>query len=113
MNVMKGAGGYKSPGLVQLRLGLKDQDGTKRVEKKEMDRGGNARKQYELVPSAPMVSGPPGMGYHAKSSLYEVALDRFTKKPPPDFSAILADDYEEDEDEDQIEEQAHDLEVQR
>jgi hypothetical protein len=27
MNFMKGFGRYKSPGLVQLRLGLKDEDG--------------------------------------------------------------------------------------
>jgi hypothetical protein len=109
MNVMKGAGGYKSPGLVQLRLGLKDQDDTKWVEIKEMDRGGNERKRYEPQPSAPMVSGPPGMGYHANSALYEKALDRFTKEPPPDFSDILADDYDYDEDE----EQARDVEMQR
>jgi hypothetical protein len=92
MNVMKGAGGYKSPGLVQLRLGLKDQDDTKWVKQKAMDRGGNERMQYEPVPAAPQVSGPPGMGYHANPALYEKALDRFTKEAPPDFSAILSEE---------------------
>jgi hypothetical protein len=101
MNVMKGAGGYKSPGLVQLRLGLKDQDDTKWVEKQVMDRGGTTRKEYAREPTAPRVSGPPGMGYHANTALYQVALERFTTQPPPDYSALFADAYDEDEDEDQ------------
>ena len=107
MNIMKGAGGYKSPGLVQLRLGLKDKDDTKWEEKKVNDRGGNSRKEYERVPSAPMVSGPPGMGYHANPALYEAALDRFTKEPPPDFSAILSDNSDQDD------EPVRELEMQR
>ena len=111
MNIMKGAGGYKSPGLVQLRLGLKEQDDTKWVEKKEMTRGGQARKRYEPVPSAPQVAGPPGMGYHANPELYEKALDRFTKEAPPDYGALLSEDLYEDQDE--YEDEPEELELER
>jgi hypothetical protein len=93
MNIMKGAGGYKSPGLVQLRLGLKDKDDIKWVEVKDPP-GVTSElpgKRYDKIPTAPMVSGPPGLGYHANSDLFEKALERFTKEPAPDFSAILDD----------------------
>lgn len=101
MNIMKGAGGYKSPGLVQLRLGLKDNDGTKWVERPDPP-GTSSQlpgKRYDKIPTAPTVSGPPGMGYHTDTDLYEKALERFTKEPPPDFSAILGGDSDHDEEE--------------
>ena len=101
MNIMKGPGGYKSPGLVQLRLGLKDKDDIKWVEKKDPP-GTSSQlpgKRYDKIPTAPMVSGPPGLGYHANSNLFEKALERFTKEPPPDFSAFLDDDDFEYDDE--------------
>lgn len=106
MNIMKGAGGYKSPGLVQLRLGLKDNDDVKWEAREEMNRSGIKEKRYFKTPAAPQVSGPPGMGYHANSDLYEKALERFTKEPPPDFSAILDedDDYDYDYDEEEVQE---------
>ena len=105
MNIMKGAGGYKSPGLVQLRLGLKDKDDIKWVERKDPP-GTSSQlpgKRYDKIPTAPMVSGPPGLGYHANSDLFEKALERFTKEPPPDFSAILDEDYDDNYDYDEEE----------
>jgi Ankyrin repeats (3 copies) len=57
MGIMKGPGGYRYPGLVQLRLGLTDTDGY-----------GDSR---------PETSGLPGMGYHVDPRQYANALARF------------------------------------
>lgn len=57
MGIMKGPGGYRYPGLVQLKLGLADTDGY---------RGGR-----------PETSGPPGMGYHVDPRQFANALARF------------------------------------
>ena len=65
MGRMKGLG-FKSPGLVRLKLGLSAYDRTK-----YLPDGGT-----ELRP--PRTSGPPGMGYHADPGLYKRALNRFT-----------------------------------
>jgi hypothetical protein len=65
MGRMKGIG-FKSPGLVRLKLGLSDYDRTKKM----------PDKTTELRP--PVTSGPPGMGYHADVGLYRMALRRFT-----------------------------------
>jgi len=65
MGRMKGLG-FKSPGLVRLKLGLSVYDRVKRLP------GGGT----ELRP--PRTSGPPGMGYHADEGLYKMALRRFT-----------------------------------
>jgi hypothetical protein len=62
MNIMKGVGRYKSPGLVQLRLGLKDDDDY-----------GQSRPRPE-----------PPLGYHSRAVLYESAMDRFTTRPEPE-----------------------------
>ena len=62
---MKGLG-FKSPGLVWLKLGLSDHDRVKRL-----PRGETAQRP-------PMTSGPPGLGYHSDYDLYKVALNRFT-----------------------------------
>lgn len=56
--IMKGAGGYKYPGLVHLKLGLTDTDGPNG--------------------SRPKTSGPPGLGYHADPTLFTNALSRFS-----------------------------------
>lgn len=58
MGIMKGPGGYRYPGLVQLKLGLADTDG---------HRGGR-----------PETSGPPGMGYHVDPRQFANALARFS-----------------------------------
>jgi hypothetical protein len=65
MGRMKGLG-FKSPGLVRLKLGLSAYDRTKHLP----DGGTEAR--------PPRTSGPPGMGYHADPSLYKMAISRFT-----------------------------------
>lgn len=65
MGRMKGLG-FKSPGLVRLKLGLSAYDRTK-----YLPDGGT-----ELRP--PRTSGPPGMGYHADPGLYKMAINRFT-----------------------------------
>lgn len=106
MNIMKGAGGYKSPGLVQLRLGLKDNDGVKWESRMEMNRSGVQEKRYFKEPGPPQVSGPPGLGYHADTDLFEKALDRFTKEPPMDLSTFILND---DDDYDYDEEDVHEL----
>ena len=62
---MKGLG-FKSPGLVWLKLGLSDYDRIKRLP------GGGTEQR------PPRTSGPPGMGYHADEGLYKMALRRFT-----------------------------------
>lgn len=74
MNVMKGLGRYKSPGLVQLRLGVKEGDG--------------------YYGGTPKPLGPPGMGYHADPTMFENALDRFTKLPPSFTSSMFTEDDE-------------------
>ncbi len=56
--IMKGAGGYRYPGLVHLKLGLTDTDGP------------NGKR--------PQTSGPPGLGYHADPRLFSNALARFS-----------------------------------
>jgi len=65
MGRMKGLG-FKSPGLVRLKLGLSDYDRIKRLPD-----GGTEQRP-------PRTSGPPGMGYHADEGLYKMALRRFT-----------------------------------
>jgi hypothetical protein len=66
MGIMKGPGGYKYPGLLHLKLGLKDTDGPE---------GGK-----------PMIA-PPGLGYHGVWEQYMAAIRRFTsdlgESPPP------------------------------
>ena len=59
MGIMKGFGGYRYPGLVQLKLGLTDTDG---------ENGGR-----------PKTSGPPGFGYHTDFSQFARALGRFSE----------------------------------
>lgn len=58
MGIMKGPGGYRYPGLVQLKLGLTDTDGY------------NGKR--------PQTSGPPGLGYHADAHQFAAALSRFS-----------------------------------
>jgi len=65
MGRMKGLG-FKSPGLVRLKLGLSAYDRTKYLP------------NGETAPRPPHPSGPPGMGYHADPGLYKMALNRFT-----------------------------------
>jgi hypothetical protein len=65
MGRMKGLG-FKSPGLVRLKLGLSSYDRTKYLP----DGGTDMR--------PPKTSGPPGMGYHADPGLYRMAINRFT-----------------------------------
>jgi len=65
MERMKGLG-FKSPGLVWLKLGLTANDGIKRL------------RYGETAPRPPVPSGLPGMGYHANYDLYKTALYRFT-----------------------------------
>jgi hypothetical protein len=65
MGRMKGLG-FKSPGLVRLKLGLSAYDRTKYLPNGETER------------RPPRTSGPPGMGYHADPGLYEMAINRFT-----------------------------------
>jgi hypothetical protein len=65
MGRMKGLG-FKSPGLVRLKLGLSAYDRVKRL----------PDGQTEQRP--PRTSGPPGMGYHADEGLYKMAIKRFT-----------------------------------
>lgn len=75
LNVMKGLSRYKSPGLVQLRLGVKEGDG--------------------YYGGTPKPLGPPGMGYHADPAMFENALDRFTKVPPSfTISSMFTEDDE-------------------
>ena len=62
MSKMKTFGGYRSPGLIELQLGLGDSDG---------DLG-----------SAPKPT-PPGLGYHGHLSFYAAALSRFCGPPEP------------------------------
>ena len=59
MGIMKGIGGYRYPGLVQIKLGLTDTDGWN-----------NGR---------PETSGLPGLGYHADIYQYARALGRFSE----------------------------------
>ena len=65
MGRMKGLG-FKSPGLVRLKLGLSGYDRTKVLPD-------GTREQRP-----PRTSGPPGMGYHADPGLYRMAINRFT-----------------------------------
>jgi hypothetical protein len=65
MGRMKGLG-FRSPGLVRLKLGLSAYDRVKRLPD-----GGTEQRP-------PKTSGPPGMGYHADFRLYKMALNRFT-----------------------------------
>jgi hypothetical protein len=65
MGRMKGLG-FKSPGLVRLKLGLSAYDRTKYLPNGQTE------------PRPPQPSGPPGMGYHADPGLYKTALKRFT-----------------------------------
>ncbi|WP_321924793.1 type III effector protein [Burkholderia sp. BCC1998] len=67
MGRMKGLG-FKSPGLVRLKLALSDYDGKRR----------SADGDIETLPPQP--SGPPGMGYHADPDLYLAAINRFTRR---------------------------------
>jgi hypothetical protein len=67
MGRMKGLG-FKSPGLVRLKLGLSQYDRVKRLPDGET----------ELRP--PRTSGPPGMGYHGDEELYKMAIKRFTRE---------------------------------
>lgn len=67
MGRMKGLG-FKSPGIVRLKLALSDYDGVR------LTRDG------ELETSPPRPSGPPGMGYHADPDLYLAAIDRFSRR---------------------------------
>lgn len=57
MGIMKGPGGYRYPGLVQLKLGLADTDGYR--------------------DGRPETSGPPGLGYHVDPRQFANALSRF------------------------------------
>ena len=66
MGRMKGLG-FKSPGIVRLKLGLSAYDRIKKLPDGET----------EMRP--PKTSGPPGMGYHADPDLYEMAIKRFTR----------------------------------
>jgi hypothetical protein len=65
MGRMKGLG-FKSPGLVRLKLGLSAYDRTKNLPDGKTEQ------------RPPQTSGPPGMGYHADPGLYRMALRRFT-----------------------------------
>ena len=65
MGRMKGLG-FKSPGIVRLKLPLSPYD---RV--KQLPDGGTEQRP-------PKTSGPPLMGYHADANLYKMALNRFT-----------------------------------
>ena len=65
MGRMKGLG-FKSPGLVRLKLGLSAYDRVKYVGDGKTER------------RPPQTSGPPGMGYHADPGLYRKAINRFT-----------------------------------
>jgi hypothetical protein len=65
MDRMKGLG-FKSPGLVRLKLGLSAYDRIKRMPHGETEQ------------RPPATSGPPGLGYHSDYDLYKVALNRFT-----------------------------------
>ena len=65
MGRMKGLG-FKSPGIVRLKLPLSRYD---RV--KQLPDGGTERRP-------PKTSGPPLMGYHGDVNLYKMALNRFT-----------------------------------
>jgi hypothetical protein len=59
MGIMKGPGGYRYPGLVQIKLGLTDTDGPNGT--------------------SPETSGPPGLGYHIDRAQLSRALGRFTE----------------------------------
>jgi hypothetical protein len=127
MNVMKGPGRYKSPGLVQLRLGLKHGDDFKFVKRKvsvlartgdvtatpteplspliSVPSGSNGKKKEtkEKVPAAPRASGPPFMGYHDNTRLYAAALGRFAKVEPLVVDAPpFIDDGEEGQRDDEV-----------
>jgi hypothetical protein len=65
MERMKGLG-FRSPGLVWLKLGLNAHDGIRRLP------------YGETAPRPPATSGLPGMGYHANYDLYKTAVNRFT-----------------------------------
>ncbi|MCP2090032.1 UNVERIFIED_ORG: hypothetical protein J2Y81_006119 [Paraburkholderia sediminicola] len=67
MGRMKGLG-FKSPGLVRLKLALSDYDATRLTPEGDTER----------LP--PQTSGPPGMGYHADPELYLAAINRFTRR---------------------------------
>jgi hypothetical protein len=62
---MKGLG-FKSPGLVWLKLCLDAQDGVRRLP------------HGATEPRPPVTSGPPGLGYHSDYDLYKAAVNRFT-----------------------------------
>lgn len=65
MGIMKGPGGYTYPGLLHLKLGLKDDDGPA---------GGKP------------LAVPPGLGYHGVGTQFVKAIRRFTGRlgePPP------------------------------
>jgi len=68
MGIMKGPGGYTYPGLLHLKLGLKDKDGPD---------GGKP------------LAMPPGLGYHGVGEQFDTAIRRFTSAlgnpPPPSF----------------------------
>jgi hypothetical protein len=65
MERMKGLG-FKSPGLVWLKLGLGAHDRTRRLPRGETEQ------------RPPVTSGPPGLGYHSDYDLYKAVLNRFT-----------------------------------
>ncbi|MEF9385600.1 type III effector protein [Ralstonia solanacearum species complex bacterium KE056] len=68
MGRMKGLG-YRSPGLVRIKLALQGDDSTKRLS------------NGDWVNAPPKPYGPPLTGYHGDLALYTKALQRFTANP--------------------------------
>ncbi|QCX52129.1 type III effector protein (plasmid) [Ralstonia pseudosolanacearum] len=68
MGRMKGLG-YRSPGLVRIKLALQGDDSTKRLS------------NGDWVDAPPKPYGPPWTGYHGDLALYTKALQRFTANP--------------------------------
>lgn len=68
MGRMKGLG-YRSPGLVRIKLALQGDDSTKQLS------------NGDWVNAPPKPYGPPWTGYHGDLALYTKALQRFTANP--------------------------------
>jgi len=78
MGLMKGPGRYKYPGLLQLKLGLRDTDGPGAEFSSGMSPLARAMMGLRDSGSPKPLAWPPGLGYHGPWAQYEQAIRRFT-----------------------------------